>query len=99
MPVDRPGDVGADIGVRNRFAAFSEDAGVGQSVDPEFPVFAAHDGDGVGYLFFGGRLDFGFDDGVFIGVDGGGFVRLADRLQAGADDFAGVRHFAHGGRQ
>ncbi|QNM59015.1 hypothetical protein XHV734_0152 [Xanthomonas hortorum pv. vitians] len=95
VPVDRPGDLGADIAEGHAARAIGEHAGAFQRVDPQFPILPAHHGDGVFDLLLCRRLDRGLDDGVLVGVDGGGGVGVADRLERRALHFAAARQLAH----
>ena len=80
MPVDRPGDFGTDIAERHAAGTFGQHACIGQSAHPQLPVFAAHHGDGVVDLLLGGRFHFGFNNGVFVSINGRGAVGLTNRL-------------------
>ena len=95
VPVDRPGDVGADVAEGHRARAVGQHASLVQRIDPQLPVLPAHHGDGVFDLLLGRRLDGGLDDGVLVGVDRGGGVRRADRLQRRALHFAGGGQLAY----
>ena len=67
--VNGVGEVGTDVRVGHGLESVGENAGFGEGLDPEFPVLAAHDLDGVGDLVVRGGLD---ADGVHlagIGVD------------------------------
>ena len=87
--VDGPGDFGADVGVGDGGRAGGEDVGGEEGVDPHFPVFAAHDGDGVGDFGVGGGVDGDGGDGAFVGVDGFRGVGRADGFEGGFVDGAG----------
>ena len=96
MPVDRPGDLGADVAEGHGLGVRRQHAGLGQGVDPQLPVLATHHLHGVGDFLLGGRLDRGLDHLVAVGVHRGGLVRLADRLERRALELAGIRQAAHG---
>ena len=81
VPVDWPGQVGTDVGVGYGFHTISQHARFAQRAHPQFPVFAAHDGDGVLNFFFGCRLNAGGDDLIFVGIDRFRGVNLTDWLQ------------------
>ena len=95
VPVDRPGDLGADVAEGHGLGVGGQHPGLVQRVDPQLPVLAAHHGDGVGDLLGAGRLDRGLDDLVAVGVHRGGLVGLADRLERRALEFAGVGQAPH----
>ncbi|MNL84051.1 hypothetical protein D3C87_2118920 [compost metagenome] len=67
--IDRPGEFAAQIGVVERLEAIGQNAGLGQSRDPQFPVFAAHHLDGGGSFFFAGGLDRNFGDFAGAGIE------------------------------
>ena len=95
VPVDRPGDLGADVAEGDGAGALSQHAGVVQRLHPQLPILTTHHGDGIFDFLLGGRLDLRFDDGVLVGVDGSRAVGLADRLEHGALHFTAVRQLAH----
>ena len=95
MPVDRPGQIGTDVGVGNGLGTVGQHARVTQGRHPQLPILTAHDGDGVLDLFLVRRLDGGGDDLILVGIDGGGGVGLADGFQGGAHHFTGIRHLAY----
>ena len=75
------GDFGADVAVGHGAAARSQQTRRLQNVDPFFPVFAAHDFDGAGDVFFIGGFDGDFADGVVAEIDGFAGVGLADGFE------------------
>ncbi|MNZ50983.1 hypothetical protein D3C78_687840 [compost metagenome] len=95
VPVDRPGDLGADVAEGHGAGLWRQYASGVQGIDPQFPVLATHDGHGVGNFLFGSRLDGRLDDGVFVGVDSGRLVRLADWLERRTHQFASLWQLAH----
>ena len=99
VPVDWPGQVGTDVGVGYGFHSVSQHARFAQRAHPQFPVLAAHYGNGVLHFFFGCRLNAGGDDLIFVGIDRFRSVNLTDWLQRRTDDFTGFRHFTHWGSQ
>ena len=86
--VDVPGDFGPNVGVGYGAEVVGEDACLLHGVDPHFPVFAAHDFDGVGDFLLGGGFDGDFFDEGFVGIEGVLGVGVASGLEDGAVGFA-----------
>ena len=99
MPVDGPGQIGADVGVGHGLGAVGQHARITQGSHPQLPVLTAHDGDGALDFFFIRRLDGGGDDLILVGIDGSGGVDLTDRFESRAHHFTGIRHLAYRGGQ
>ena len=94
IPVDGLGDLFAHVGEGGGGAAVGQHTGIGQRIDPHLPVFTAHDRDGAGDFFGGSRLQVGLGQHFLVGIQATQRDRLTDRLQRGADDFAGLRVLA-----
>ncbi len=90
VPVQVVGDLFAQVGEGGGLGAVGQHAGFLQGVDPHLPVFTAHDRHGVGDLGLGGRLHHAFLDHFLVGVQATEVDGLADRLEHGVEDFAGL---------
>lgn len=60
--VDCPGLYGADVGVGEGGGAWGDEACAVKGVDPEFPVFTAHDFDGLSDVVAFGGFDGDFSN-------------------------------------
>ncbi len=69
VPVDRPGQLAADIGVVERPEARRQHTGVRELVDPALPVIAAHHSDGGRRLLLVRRLERGLEHLAGFGVE------------------------------
>ncbi|OQB93388.1 MAG: hypothetical protein BWX86_01671 [Verrucomicrobia bacterium ADurb.Bin122] len=88
--VNRPGDVGPDVGVGDGGGAGGDEVGVFEGLHPHLPIFTAHDGDGVVDLGLRGRVDGDEADLTLVGIDGLVGVGLSDGLEHGLVYGAGL---------
>ena len=83
VPIDVLGQLLTQVGERGGLGAFGQYIGVTQGVDPQLPVFAAHDLHGTVDFFLGRRLKRGVDHYALVGVDTAQGHGLADWLESG----------------
>ena len=94
-----PRQVRTDIGIRQRLESGRKHAGRLQCVDPEFPVFAAHDGDGRCDLVRRRRFEIDFLHHPAVDVQRLHVIRLADRFDRRAIQHAAARVLANRRRE
>ena len=94
--VDCPSDFWPDVGIGDRLGAGGEQLGVRERLHPHFPIFAAHDRNGIGDFLFAGGLDRDGADDALVGVDGLVGIGGTDGFETGFVDDAGGRVSAAG---
>ena len=89
--VNGPGDLGSDVGVGNGLHARGQHPGREQGIDPHFPVFTAHDSDGLRDVIALRGLDGHFIDHTGAGVEVLVGVGVARGLEDRFENLAGLR--------